>query len=74
MRRRTGSARTEEYAWSWTRRSRNVPRRRDERGLDWDVEDGLWGARVERFLTNPMERPDPSQWHTEVAIRLAGQP
>ncbi|SDH94833.1 effector-binding domain-containing protein [Actinokineospora alba] len=46
----------------------------DELSLDWDVEDGLWGARVERFLTNPMEEPDPARWRTELAIRLAGQP
>ncbi|MBC6450808.1 GyrI-like domain-containing protein [Actinokineospora xionganensis] len=43
----------------------------DEQGLDWDVEDGLWGARVERFLTNPVEQPDPTRWHTELAVRLS---
>lgn len=43
----------------------------DEQRLDWDVEDGLWGARLERYLTNPMEQPDITQWHTELAIRLA---
>jgi effector-binding domain-containing protein len=26
-----------------------------------------WGARVEHYLTNPAEEPDPSRWQTEIA-------
>ncbi|MFE3249789.1 GyrI-like domain-containing protein [Streptomyces sp. NPDC059209] len=30
-----------------------------------------WGCRLERFLTNPAEEPDPEKWRTELAFRLA---
>jgi effector-binding domain-containing protein len=51
--------------------------------LDWGAEQGLlwdtwttergdgFGARLESFLTDPDEEPDPAKWETEVAIRLA---
>jgi effector-binding domain-containing protein len=45
-------------------------------GLDWDSwptpAGDAFGARVETFLTNPEDEPDPAKWETEVAIRLAG--
>jgi effector-binding domain-containing protein len=51
--------------------------------LDWGAEHGLvwdtwttergdgFGARLESFLTDPDQEPDPAKWETEVAIRLA---
>jgi len=51
--------------------------------LDWGAKEGLvwdrweaengdgFGARVEFFLTDPADEPNPSKWETEVAIRLA---
>ena len=51
--------------------------------LDWGAAQGLvwdawaaekgdgFGARLETFLTDPDEEPDPAKWQTEVAIRLA---
>jgi len=44
-------------------------------GLAWDswpAENGEgFGARIEFFLTDPQDEPDPTKWETEVAIRLA---
>lgn len=44
-------------------------------GLVWDSwqdEHGdAFGARLETYITDPGEEPDPSKWETEVAIRLA---
>jgi effector-binding domain-containing protein len=44
-------------------------------GLAWDrwvAEKGdAFGGRIERYLTDPDEEPDPAKWKTEVAIRLA---
>jgi effector-binding domain-containing protein len=46
-----------------------------KQGLVWDTwstENGdAFGARIESYLTDPDEEPDPSRWRTEVAIRLA---
>lgn len=51
--------------------------------LDWGAEQGLvwdtfasdkgdgFGARYESFLTGPEDNPNPANWDTEVAIRLA---
>jgi effector-binding domain-containing protein len=45
-----------------------------EKGLVWDkweAEQGdAFGARIEAYLTDPEEEPDPAKWETEVAIRL----
>lgn len=44
-------------------------------GLVWDswaAENGDgFGARLESYLTDPDEEPDPAKWETEVAIRVA---
>jgi effector-binding domain-containing protein len=44
-------------------------------GLVWDTyvaENGDgFGARLESYLTDPAEEPNPAKWDTEVAIRLA---
>ena len=38
----------------------------------WAAETGDgFGARLESFLTDPQEEPDPAKWETQVAIRLA---
>jgi effector-binding domain-containing protein len=54
--------------------------------LEWVSENGLtldtyasedgdgFGSRVEFFLTNPDDEPDPANWQTEVAMRLADEP
>jgi effector-binding domain-containing protein len=45
------------------------------RGLQWDhwqdAKGDAFRARYESYLTDPQQQPDPSQWQTEVAIRLA---
>jgi hypothetical protein len=46
-----------------------------EQGLKWDKWDTAQGeafsGRVEYYLTEPDNEPDPAKWETEVAIRLA---
>lgn len=43
-------------------------------GLEWDksdAEDGEhWGCRLEIYLTNPAEQPDPAKWETQLAFLL----
>jgi effector-binding domain-containing protein len=45
------------------------------RGLAWDMaptdEGQKWGCRLEFYLTDPAEQPDPTKWQTELAFRLA---
>jgi effector-binding domain-containing protein len=45
------------------------------RGLVWDrwddVHGDAFGARYETFLTGPDDDPDPANWKTDVAIRVA---
>ncbi|HEY2654718.1 MAG TPA: GyrI-like domain-containing protein [Solirubrobacteraceae bacterium] len=37
-------------------------------GIRWAMDEGRrWGARVERYLTDPRREPDPSRWQTELA-------
>ncbi|QBI18713.1 AraC family transcriptional regulator [Egibacter rhizosphaerae] len=40
----------------------------------WDVRDEgttrVWGSRLEQFLTDPTEQPDPETWTSEIAFRL----
>ena len=34
----------------------------------WDTPDGqAWRSRVEHYLTNPAEEPDPAKWEVDVA-------
>lgn len=44
-------------------------------GLKWDMsEDGgvqRWACHLEIFKTHPMEVPDPADWVTDVALKLA---
>lgn len=46
----------------------------EAQGLEWDrsdADDGEhWGSRLEIYLTDPREQPDPSKWETELAFRL----
>ncbi|MCX5495155.1 GyrI-like domain-containing protein [Kaistia dalseonensis] len=46
-----------------------------ERGLRWDVETtpsgDRFGCRLEIYVTDPVTVPDPKDWETELAIRLA---
>ena len=47
----------------------------EDRGLDFDASPSqageVWGCRLEWLETNPAEQPDPSQWQTRLAFRLA---
>ncbi|MFE4534930.1 GyrI-like domain-containing protein [Streptomyces scopuliridis] len=47
----------------------------EHEGLEWDmtVADGVehWGCRLESYRTNPQVEPDPANWETELAFRLA---
>jgi effector-binding domain-containing protein len=44
-------------------------------GLTWDTTDTdagqQWAARLEFYLTDPREEPDPAKWQTDLAFRLA---
>jgi effector-binding domain-containing protein len=46
----------------------------EAQGLEWDRSDGddgdHWGCRLEIYLTNPAEEPDPARWETQLAFRL----
>jgi effector-binding domain-containing protein len=46
-----------------------------KQGLEFDQRAGpggdVFGARIESYLTDPEEEPDPASWETEVAYRLA---
>jgi effector-binding domain-containing protein len=46
----------------------------EAQGLEWDksaAEDGeRWGCRLEIYLTDPAEEPDPAKWETQLAFRL----
>jgi effector-binding domain-containing protein len=37
----------------------------------FDRDGDSWGARLETFFTDPAVEPDPANWKTEVAIRIA---
>jgi effector-binding domain-containing protein len=42
-------------------------------GIDWQTSDEGrgWGARVEFYISDPDEEPDPQKWETEVAFLTA---
>jgi effector-binding domain-containing protein len=46
----------------------------DSQGLEWDrstAGDGEhWGCRLEIYLTDPRQQPDPAKWETQLAFRL----
>jgi len=46
----------------------------DSQGLEWDkssADDGEhWGCRLEIYLTDPSQQPDPTKWETQLAFRL----
>lgn len=45
----------------------------EEQGIRWEVAEGIkWSARVEHYITDPAEEPDPQKWETEVAF-LVGE-
>ncbi len=40
----------------------------EEHSIRWRKEHGsTWGARIERYLTDPLSEPDSSRWETELA-------
>jgi effector-binding domain-containing protein len=48
----------------------------EKRDLRWDTWPASprgegWRARIETYLTNPAEEPDPEKWQTELAFLLA---
>jgi effector-binding domain-containing protein len=46
-----------------------------ENAIRWDIslvdQTEWWGGRVEWYLTDPQEEPDPKKWQTELAFRVA---
>jgi effector-binding domain-containing protein len=46
----------------------------DSRGLEWDkssADDGEhWSCRLEIYVTDPGQEPDPARWETRLAFRL----
>lgn len=44
-----------------------------ENDVRWDTSENesRWGARLETYLTDPSEVPDPQKWQTEIAIRTS---
>jgi hypothetical protein len=50
----------------------------ERRGLEWDAVDTdegqRWSCRLEIFRTDPMAEPDPNNWETDLAFRLADRP
>jgi effector-binding domain-containing protein len=45
----------------------------NEQGIAWRmVNSSTWAGRVERYLTDPSEHPDPSTWQTELAYLIQG--
>jgi effector-binding domain-containing protein len=43
-----------------------------EQGIRWQIDDAsIWGGRIERYLTDPSQEPDPSAWQTELAYLIA---
>lgn len=46
----------------------------DSKGLEWDkssADDGEhWSCRLEIYLTDPSQEPDPAKWETQLAFRL----
>ena len=46
----------------------------DSQGLEWDkssADDGEhWRCRLEIYLTDPSQEPDPANWQTQLAFRL----
>lgn len=46
-----------------------------EHDVTWDMSEAAdgqhWGCRLEIFLTNPAEQPDPHQWATQIAVKTA---
>ena len=46
-----------------------------QQGLRWDVsptrQGELWACRLEIYHTNPIEHPDPADWETTLAFKLA---
>jgi effector-binding domain-containing protein len=52
----------------------NLLRWAESQGLEWDKSsagDGEhWGCRLESYLTDPSQQPDPATWETQLAFRL----
>ena len=47
----------------------------DDAGVTWDRADGpdgdVWACRLEEYLSDPAEEPDPTRWRTRLAFKLA---
>jgi len=42
--------------------------------LTWQISaDRSWGARVEHYLTDPADEPDPQQWQVEITLLVAAK-
>jgi effector-binding domain-containing protein len=49
----------------------------EQQGVAFQVREGghgeVWGSRLERYLSNPAEEPDPEAWRTEIAYLVADE-
>ncbi|MEZ4615417.1 MAG: GyrI-like domain-containing protein [Caldilineaceae bacterium] len=44
----------------------------EENDISWQISaDKTWGARVEHYLTDPTDEPDPQQWQAEIVLLVA---
>lgn len=44
----------------------------EETGISWQIDaDKRWGARIERYLTDPADEPDSQLWQAEIALLIA---
>jgi effector-binding domain-containing protein len=47
----------------------------EQHGVRWAMDSPIaWRARIEQYLTDPREEPDPAQWETEIAYLIEVQP
>ena len=46
----------------------------EQHGVRWAMDSPtVWRARIEQYLTDPREEPDPAQWETEIAYLIEVQ-
>jgi effector-binding domain-containing protein len=42
----------------------------EQRGIRWRMNGSRWGARIERYLSDPEKEPDRRSWKTELAFLI----
>jgi effector-binding domain-containing protein len=43
----------------------------EEHGVKWQADGDTWASRLEWYLTDPQEEPNPERWQTELAFLTA---